>query len=399
MLEEIKRDAGSWEVHFVPETPREIIMNLNFNSYIVVMETGRTTIEQGNASIAALLADSSYTGVLYEKALNMEDGGHAIAGNGLVSLLGDSEFSGAVNETYKRHKTTQTLNYYLDNFIFPVNGITTYAHESGLTNKKFNIVKGPDKLGLLNDICDRFKCGWQMKHNATMRIGTNGWLWNGWSADPVAIITDIADDEFVDLSNTLTVINAHRITSVEESRNLRTRVFVRNPDVPGAAAGYNIPSVPTFKTLSGTSLRDTIYIEHDRAQNATVAAWVAIKQAEKHDHTNIHLEAEIVGSHWVGRIVPGDKVWVYSQDAGVYNPSGDHAYVGGQNVHPRKVTVESIQRGIPKDAQVIYIGSDTSQTIIDLTPWIDWDKEEDTVTLELGDLKREVIRLRKPRYA
>jgi hypothetical protein len=393
-IEEVREAAGSWDLTLLPETPRSVLRGIGWNSYIVVMLTGRPAAEE--ATVETLLAESDYTGYLQDKELNTGSRGeHIIRGNGLAQLLGDDDFAGQVMLVHKRERD-RTIGYYLNNYVFPTNGITLGENQALSATRNYRIERGADRLTVLNDVCDIFNAHWRITHAATARVGRGPWLWRGWDTDPKVIITDYFAEEFIDPVDEMTVINARRIGSRESSRRLRTHVYVKSLSEPSAAARYALPDVPTFKTLSGGNLVSTQYIPHDRVENSTVAAWVCLKKAERFDHTHIELDVSVSGYGWLSKVTPGDKIWVYSPDADIYS-NDNHVYIAGVDAHPRKVAVMAKRWPLPPDATVVHINSDSGRTITDLTPWIDRDAESIGVTLELGDLKREAP-LRTPRY-
>ena len=115
--------------------------------------------------------------------------------------------------------------------------------------------------------------------------------------------------------------------------------------------------------------------------NAEAATWATgVRQANDEPKTRITCAVECYAPPML--LTPGDTVAVWDIEDNIYDNANTSVAVGGQMLHPKHLKLHALSWHITAGMGVYLLPSDSSDAIVDLTPWVQF--EDGLTSLELG---------------
>lgn len=366
MITERLMAAGSWDVPLLPDAPRSLLSDLTYFGFLSVTPGWLNPTDVADITQLAI-----YTGVYTGRSRR----GTQLSGYGLAYLLGASggfsdlyesetdygpkDFDDFVNENVLRNTGPQ------------LNGIVQGSIGNPGSNKTLTIEAGASPLDVLNQISDLWDIDWRINPNRTLDAYTTVY-----STTPVAVVTPWwsgRDLGIIGWSGTL--------DTVDDVESFTTRYVAEADGAAAFTVGDADISTNPFTMPDGDPLERDQYGHSKLAKTSGDADTVAARRLARFDQIRRQITATIDTYAVRSELEPGGWVYVYDPDLGLVDTTAE-VYFRGHCLHPLAVRCHAIRWPIQQGMGVYLTCSDSAHTVIDLTPWVDWEQGEST--LELG---------------
>jgi hypothetical protein len=369
---EVLTALGSWQVELLPTCPKDILDAL--------VEFGHVAIVPGRVDVRTagdnLLTAARYVGVVRSTA-RADDGRTkapgdkvTVGGAGMAFWLGDEDDKGAVIEnatTFATASFATAITGLLPasgavtvGTLYPVAGTYTGKHQWQTPRKAIGYV------------CDTFSTttptSWRVNGNGTLDAGPVG---NLFVVNPVCAIVKRGAGQDMSLIALPGQIN---LTRDVEDFSTRVVLIAEGNGISAATGSANLgPGQNPYKDIHGNQLAVTRMVSESGTSqiNANIRAAVALA-----DYITPHTALTMTTADYDidGSFSPGDYVYAYDPDKGIYDPVREVTF-RGQRINPMSLQVTETTWPITTGYTIAYRAGNGTWT--DVTDYV---KFEDTGT-------------------
>ncbi len=352
---------GSFEVSWRDILPRSIRNKIQPHDYLCIGPRGLLDLGLDDAGLrAALKASRGYSGII------LEINSFGLSGQDLTWRLGAGSENGPLVLSPIVRGTSTNTSTWLDQ-ILPCDGIAKGTVTNGTSFA--GITSGfVSKFEVLNWICEQADVEWILQPDGTIDVAPTTTLFPNPSTTAASIITRNPSGDEGGLSG----VNATSLDLSRDGSSVVSQVLVQHS---GPAAGLNYSTA----TQTPTGVRWKDWLGAAPENRTVVAQGLSLRAAR----------ASTVASNIVGRlavdqkmasltsrthnvtdeVLPGDRVWVYDLDSGLYD-SGNQVTWRGDVIQPIRMRVAGVTWPIAA-ARGVYARTDGGGEWIDLTSYIE----------------------------
>jgi hypothetical protein len=369
---EVKQALGSWNLRLQPETPREILSQLDFLGHIVVIP-GRLDVRTYGDQ---LLEVARYVGVNRSKDAAEA---YALRGAGMAYWLGDESGKGDIFETAVE-LTTETF----------VNSITALLPPGGaVTAGTINAIVGtysgrhqwetPRKA--LTYVTELFGAEWRVNGNATLDAGTPTQL--GYAVTPRVVLTRFRPSRDLRLA---ALSGRMGLGKDVEDYSTRVVVLAEGEGAATATGEADAGAIPYFD-LHGNPVAITRLVSESSTTPGNADDRAALYLAQfsgERLSVRVNAEAEDIK----GDLVVGDWIYLYDSATGFFDNANEVVWEG-ETINPVSLRVQEMTWPIRDGWTVAY--RRPNGTWLDLSPY--YVGESGDVQIVVGDLGRSLTGL------
>lgn len=355
-------------------TPHSILELITPFSAIVITPTHQGPA--GTISAANLLALASYSGILTAR----ENERCTWTGYGPAMLLGDADGKGAIFLTTTT--PTRTIANYVANEILGGshgNGITTGSVTASASTYTAQVKAGTTPRALLDYLCDRAGMQWRINPDFTLDINTAANLWPT-TTTPTLIVRKGAGGRDLNITGWNAALDV--ATDWDD-----WTTYVEVEPTAGANGTATIGTNPYYAP-DGTLVTWRRYIVSTKATSAGAANGIAAAQLGRFDEPRHEITLDPDVYDIANDVAVGDTIMVYDVANGLYDLTNEQQY-RGELIHPTTARVAAMTWPIRQGMGVYLRGSDSANTITDLTPYVEW--ETGSAEVEVNVTRRTVI--------
>lgn len=366
-VNEVVQGLGSWDIGLSAETPKEILDRLAYFGHVAVV-TGRVQPAQYGDN---LLTMARYVGVLTKRDT---DETTKISGQGMELWLGDGDGKGEVFETAV---TPTGLSF--ASSIRALLGSGTAVIE-GVLNSVAGTYTGrhqwEDRRSAVQYVCGMFNAEYRVNGNATLDAGTQAQLYR---ATPTCLILR-KGAEGRDLSIT-GLPGDMELTQDVADWTSRVVLLAEGEGVSTATGSADIGSNP-YLDIRGNPVKRTRLVSESGTVTGNAAARAQL-QLNRFVGTKNTLRLSTDEFEVDGAWRPGDMVWVYDPDSGLFNLSNEITF-RGQRINP--IALRSVEASWPVTEGMTVAYRHQDGTWYDLTDYVQF--ESGSTTIGVGELGR-----------
>ncbi|MEU8040862.1 hypothetical protein [Streptosporangium sp. NPDC049078] len=364
---EVLMGLGSWSVTLSEETPREILDRLGFFGHIAIV-AGRINAAEYNDE---LLTMARYVGVLTGRELDQRK---VIKGQSMAVWLGDSDDKGEVLES-----PVEIIGQTFPNAIRAILGSSTAVVEGTLYSAPGTYTgrhQWVSKRKAIDYICSTKDCDWRVNGNATLDAGPSA---NMFRTTPTCVI---ARHGAAGPDMTVTGLPGDMALARDvEDWTSRVVLLAEGEGASVATAGVNIITNP-YLDLRGSAVKRTRLVSESGTATGNAQARAQL-QLNRFSGTRNAMRLSAKDYDIRGSFVPGDWVWVYDPDAGLYD-TGNEIQYRGQRINPIRLRAVEASWPVAEGMTVAYRHQDGAW--LDLTPYMVW--ESGATSVVVGELNR-----------
>lgn len=354
-------------------TPHATLEQITPFSAIIITPTYQGPA--GTLAAADLLAVASYSGILTART----DQRCSWSGSGPAMLLGDPDGKGKLFTSTT--SPTRTVANFVTNEIIGGgrgNGITAGTITASATTYTVQIKAGSNARQLLDYLCDRAGMQWRIKPDFTLDINTQATLWPT-TTTPTLIVRKGTGGR--DLN--VTGWNADLDVKTDWD-DYTTAVYVE----PTAGSNGSATITTTYYAPDGTLIDMERYVVSTKATSTAAANGVASAQLGRFDEPRHEITLDPNVYDIANDVRVGDTIMVYDVANGLYDTTREQPY-RGEVIHPTTARVVGMTWPIRQGMGVYLRGSDSANTITDLTPFVEW--ESGSAEVEVNATRRTVV--------
>ena len=384
----VREALGSWTVNLQPTTPTSIIDGVldldtyGFSHLIILPEHIPTHVITDTTGLSL----ARYTGLYRANNLSSREEGEPvnISGPHLAALLGDEDGKG---DNFHSNIAITTRPFYdgsNTSYLKAVadrgNGLTVGTATSAASPTGSSEVQAGDTARqLLDYACSRFGKEWRVNPNGTIDANTKANLYPTTTTPTVAFLPEDGgtDGALVGIDS-----DVYRLDSDLEDFNSKVVVHANTTNAIGSASITSNPYVG----FTGSALTWTRVVDSKLATTTNSSDNVAATRLARWDETRRHVRITARRYDIEAFVQPGDGIYVFDPDQGLYNTSVQVHY-RGRIIFPVILRVEAIRWPI-EQGMGVYLRYWTGSVFswFDLTDWVLW--EDRPAELEIGDVYR-----------
>ncbi|GAA3039733.1 fibronectin type III domain-containing protein [Streptosporangium longisporum] len=364
---EVLMGLGGWAVQLSEETPREVLDRLQFFGHVALVP-GRVNVAEYQDE---LLTMARYVGVLTGRESEHRK---VIKGQGMAVWLGDSDDKGEVLES-----PIQITGATFPNAIRALLGSSTAVVEGTLYSAAGTYTgrhQWQSRRKAVDYVCSTMSCDWRVNGNATLDAGPSA---NLFKVTPTCVIVR---EGAVGPDMTLTGLPGDMALARDvEDWTSRVVLLAEGEGASVATAGVNILSNP-YQDLRGQPVQRTRLVSESGTATTNAQARAQL-QLNRFSGTRNAMQLSAKDYDIRGAFVPGDWVWVYDPDSGLYDVDNEVIY-RGQRINPIRLRAVEASWPVAEGMTVGYRHQDG--TWLDLTPYVLW--ESGATSVVVGELNR-----------
>lgn len=349
----IHQALGQWSVQLVPDAPPGIIAGLPMFGRIVIVPSRVSPVEYGDD----LLRMARYVGVLRTVGTDSQI---TLSGSGMSFWLGDDNGLGDVFETPGVTLTAATFPTAIRALLPPNGAITEGTLHTGVPGTITNPFAYQTPKAAIDYVCKTMGGSWRVNGDATLDAGPESALF---VTTPTSLIVR---KESAGYDVTLKALSGD-LSSTRDATNYTTRVVLIAAALAGGTA--DAPLVP-YLDPQGNPVHITRVIDEQAdtlIANAPARAQAALAQ---YNGINRSIQLSVDEYDVAGDFAPGDTVWVYDPDAGIFDTANEMPFRGAL-IYPMAIKVLSLTWPVTEGHTVAYRSGDGIWT--DLTSWVAWE--------------------------
>lgn len=380
---EVLTALGSWQVELLPTCPRDVLDTLVEFGHIAIVP-GRVDVRTAGDG---LLTAARYVGVVRNTARSDDGRTKApgdkvnIGGAGMAFWLGDEDDKGAVIENATTVVTASFATAITGllpasgavtvGTLYPVAGTYTGKHQWQTSRKAIQYV------------CDTFSnttpTSWRVNGNGTLDAGPIG---NLFVVNPVCAIVKRGAGQDMSLTALPGQIN---VTRDVEDFSTRVVLIAEGNGISVATGSASLgPGQNPYKDIHGNALAVTRMVsESETSQiNANLRAAVALA-----DYITPHTALTMTTADYDidGSFSPGDYVYAYDPDKGIYEAVREITF-RGQRINPMALQVTETTWPITSGYTVAYRSGTGTWT--DVTDYVKFE-DAGTTSVTVGAFDRQ----------
>ncbi|GAA3027192.1 fibronectin type III domain-containing protein [Streptosporangium longisporum] len=364
---EVLMGLGSWGVQLSEETPREVLDRLQFFSHLALVP-GRVTVAEYQDE---LLSMARYVGVLTGRESERRK---AIRGQGMAVWLGDSDDKGEVLET-----AVQVNGATFPNAIRALLGSSTAVVE-GVLHSAAGTYTGrhqwQSRRQAIDYVCSTMGCDWRVNGNGTLDAGPPASLFK--TTPTCVIVREGAAGPDMALTG---LPGDMALARDVEDWTSRVVLLAEGEGASVATAAVSILSNP-YLDLRGQPVRRTRLVSESGTATGNAQARAQL-QLNRFSGTRDAMRLSAADYDIRGAFVPGDWVWVYDPDSGLYDTDNEIIY-RGQRINP--IRLRAVESSWPVAQGMTVACRHQDGTWMDLTPHVLW--ESGATSVVVGELHR-----------
>lgn len=369
---EVKQALGSWNLRLRPETPREILSQLDFLGHIALIP-GRLDVRTYGDQ---MLQVARYVGVNRSKDAAEA---YALRGAGMAYWLGDESGKGDVFETAVDLTNETFVNSITA--LLPPGGAVTAGTLSGIVGTYSGRHQWETPRKAITYVTELFGAEWRVNGNATLDAGTPTQL--GYAVTPRVVLTRFRPSRDLRLA-ALT----GRMGLGKDVEDYSTRVVVlAQGEGEAIATGDADAGVIPYADLHGNPVAITRLVSESgtTAGNADDRAALYLAQfSDERLSVRVNAEAEDIK----GDLVVGDWLYLYDPGTGFFDNANEIVWEG-ETINPVSLRVQEMTWPIRDGWTVAY--RRPNGTWVDLSPY--YVGEGGDVQIVVGDLGRSLTGL------
>lgn len=365
---------GQWDLTLIPETPKSIRLAVDLFDHVVI--TAAPIVPLSGVSDANILSAAIYTGVIVEKDeytlsgfsplwwLGTDEGvgppPYGDGGGGVFTVLEPVGFTFTGTWTTNGSQTLAAI-LAANALGGAVNGVTVgTVNGSGLVNVNGSGPVTGTWRELLDFLCGLAGAEYRMRPNFTYDVASAA---NLFVSTPTVVVTrkDGGPD------GNRRGVRGPNLSIKSSGRSITTHVRAySDPTTIGQADAGTLPKGPD--NANAYFVRRTT--STDSGSNVdTVATNLLNLYSTTRDEITLD-SAEYAVTRFV---VPGDTVYVYDPQAGLFDTANQITY-RGETITPIKVRLKQVTWGI-ETGMGVYLRQTGTPTYVDLTPWVAFEEE------------------------
>lgn len=365
---EIAQALGEWSIKLKPNTPIEILDQLEYFGHIAI-SAARVDPE---AAGDALLESARYVGVLRDRGFG--DDNKSVKGVGMNYWLGDEEDKGDVIEEPALTFTNATFSSTLTTLLPDSVGVGTIAALSGLYNGSHQFVA---KRKAIDYVCSLYDAEYRVRGSGVLDAGLISDLY---VTEPKAAILRNRTGLEMDYRAL-----PGRAKLDSDVRDLTTRVVLlaegSESSTISATADIN-PALNPYVDLFGNPVKLTRIVSEQQTSEGNAPARAQL-QLNRFTSPRDSLSLSTATYDIKGTVAAGDYVWVYDPEAKLIN-TANRIDFHGQEIYPLKLRTFEITWPVAIGMGVAF-RTPTGEWL-DLTDYVEF--EQGDTTLVVGGYNR-----------
>lgn len=359
MINDVLRKIGSWSVKLDDTTPFSLLESMELFGHVAFIP-GQLAVKE--YTDAELLSLARYVGILRYRSET------DLGGIGMAGWLGDEDSKGEVyetpvtlsGETFANSIRALLPNSVTEGTLYSVAGTYSGTH------------KYQDPRSAIDYVCDSFSADWRVNGDGTLDAGEAEDLF---VTDPTAVI--LRKGAGVDLHLIATPGN---IESSVDAKDFTTRVLLlAEGDGESIATGSADIVGNPYKDIHGNDLIRTRMVSESGTSTGNADARA---QLQLNRFTSPKRAVKLSSNEYdiSGDYKPGDYVWVYDPESGLYDTANEVMF-RGRFIYPVKIRVLGVSYPVQEGMTVAY--RDSSGAWTDLTQYVK--VETGATTIDIGD--------------
>lgn len=383
-VQEVLKSLGSWEVKLQPNTPRDVLDQLDYFGHIAIIPGRLDPLQYGDN----LLTTARYVGVLRTRTIgddgrtNAPQDDLSVGGVGMAMWLGDEDDKGDVFENAVEPASASFATAI--NMLLPASGAVTAGTIYSVSGQYTGRHQYETPRTAITYVCDTMSTtsvpvSWRVNGNGTLDAGPDS---NLFVTNPTCVITTSESGEDMSLR---ALPGSMDVTRDVEDYSTRVVLLAEGDGSSIATGTADISPATSYKNIYGGALKMTRMVsESDTSTgNAATRAQLALSQftSTRNALTLSTTDYDVHGTFQVG-----DRVWVYDPDAGLVDTTTEITF-RGTRINPIKLQVTETQWAIAKGYTVAYRSG--AGVWLDLTQYVEWETDN-TSTVTVGDFSRQL---------
>ena len=374
MITERLMKPGQFDVKLKPGTPFVIRSAFQIFDHIVVTPTRAFPIAQ--LADAEVLASAIYTGVITDLPTN-----RTIQGQGLAFWLGTDEGIGDVLDTAVT-QSAANLGTWITALRPASLAAGTVTSPAGTVSWSYQYMTRREAI---DAICNYFGAEWKITPDGKLSAAIPATLHPGYTT-PVVVITGEQEGDEGNVPSGFGGAVYYGLQSANAAvktaaSGYSTKVIVVGQTGDGAALVLGTATgATTYKDLFNNSLI------MERLVNSPVASAAAAGTVATNTlnlFSGVRKSVSLSSQTYLAtrKIEPGDNVWAYNLDEGLYDLNNQIRF-RGDVIAPAKLRCYAVTYPIIKGMGVYLRQSGATATYTDLSDYVDW--EDGDTTWEVG---------------
>ncbi|MEU1309513.1 fibronectin type III domain-containing protein [Streptomyces cinnamoneus] len=383
---EVLKSLGSWEIKFQPTLPRDVLDTLTYFGHVAITPGRLNPAQYGDN----LLTMARYVGVVRTRTTG-DDGRTSaaqddvsIGGPGMAMWLGDEDGKGAV---YENAVTCASASFATAvNALLPLSGAgavtagTIYSVSGTYTGRH----QYESPRAAITYVCDTMSTtsvpvSWRVNGDGTLDAGPESSLF---VTTPQCVIIGKGAGEDMSMR---ALPGSFDVTRDVEDYTTRVVLLAEGDGTSIATGSADVSPATSYKDIHGHAVRLTRLIsESDTStSNATTRAQLQLNRFTS-TRNALRLSTSDYDIHGSFRV--GDRVWVYSPEAGLVDTSNEVSF-RGLRINPMKLQVTETSWPVTAGYTVAYRAADGTWT--DLTDHVAFEGAS-SVSVTVGDFSRQL---------
>ena len=364
---EVVMGLGSWSVELV-DAPRDVTDRLQFFGHVAIV-AGRVEPAQYDER---LLRMARYVGVLTRR--EADEDRLVIGGQGMEVWLGDSDDKGEVLEA-----PLVITNQTFANSIRAVLGGSTAVVEGTLHSVPGTYTgrhQWESKRKAIAYICETFGAEYRVNGDGTLDAGTQAQLYR--STPTCVIVRKGAEGRDLSLTG---LPGEMQLSQDVEDYTTRVVLLAEGEGAAIATGSADITANP-YKDLRGQPVKRVRLVSESATSTGNAQARARLQLNRFVGTKNV---LRLSTSEYIvdGSFVPGDNVYVFDPDAGLFDPNVEITF-RGQRINP--IVLRAVEASWPVTEGMTVAFRDQDGGWHDLTPYVRW--ETGQTTIGVGSLGR-----------
>ena len=369
---EVLRGLGSFQLTLNPQTPKQILDQLDAFGHITV-HSGKL---DPRVSGDALLKASRYTGVYRGRTLSEE--GHSLEGVGMALWLGDEEDKGSVVESLLTFSATPVGT--LLNTLLPAGSAATPGTVY-VTNPFTGTFQYDTPRRILDFVCQTLGLDWKINGDATVDVGLESDLFR---AIPKAALVPKGGANADMFLKSL----PGRVDTAQsfEDFTTRTLLLAQGTEAATVTATADInPAINPWRDLHGNPVKLTRIISESSTDTTNAQARAQL-QLNRFSGPENAITCSTTQYDIKGDVVVGDYLYVFAPDANAYDLNNEVVFMG-ERMYPLRLRLNQMSWPISSSFSVAFRRA--NGTWIDLTPY--FEAEGGASQLVVGGYNRTLV--------
>lgn len=359
---------GSWDLNLAAFTPQSVLDKLGYWGSIVITSSPVDPTRYGDV----LFDHARYVGVL--RGRDFKQGNKGIAGVGQSFWVGDEEDKGHAIEA-EINLVAQTFNESLNSIVPPTVTLGDVYPQVGLFTQKFKLT---GRRAALDYFCEMYGCEWRVRGKAILDVGKPEQLYN--PAPSCAIIRGVPEGG-IDTDGVRALPGDASLSADMDDYSTRVIMVGSGNGLTVAVGTADIaPEKNPYVDLKGNPLKLTRLVSENNTSliNADARAEITLEPfTDPREAIKLSTRTHDIA----GDLQVGGYVWVEDHEAKLIGT--EQVNFKGMRLRPLKLRVTELAWPVEAGMGVAY--RTNAGEWLDLTPYIEWEDGDTTVTVNAYD--------------